>query len=285
MSENKKAWLMLAPTMVVIGGLFIGGFIMGFMQSFDYMPITGNYDFSLDAYIAIFQSTTFKSAFWFTFYISIASTVLSIAVAIAVAMGIRKAFKGKRATMFAFQFPLTIPHLVSGIMILFLFSQSGLLARFCALLGLIETASEFPALIYSKNGIGIILAFMWKFVPYVGVAVVGILRTTGTEYEEAAISLGAGPWQRFTKVLLPVIMPSITTSAILIFAYSFGSYEIPFLLGATFPKTLSLLSYEAFTSISLADRPQSMAMSTIITVIVLVVVLIYRKFSDKIRLS
>ncbi|MEG1806289.1 MAG: ABC transporter permease subunit, partial [Clostridia bacterium] len=240
-------------------------------------------EFNFDAYKAIITDPSFGQSLAFTFYIAIASTVLSIALAIFISMGIRKAFKGKRTTLFAFQFPLPIPHLVSGIMILFLFSQSGLLSRLLTLVGAIDTPADFPQIVYSKNGIGIILALMWKFVPYVGVAVVGILQTTGMAYEEAAISLGANAWQRFVYVLLPVIMPSITTSAILIFAYAFSSYEIPFLLGAVFPKTLSIVAYQKFMDINLAMRPQAMAMSSVITVIVLAIVLIYKKLASKVR--
>lgn len=283
MRENTKAWLMLLPAMIIIVVLFIGGFFYGLIQSLNYMPMLGLYEFNFNAYSAVLGDPKFIQSMLYTFYIAFGSTILSIIVAIVVSMAIRKHFKAKRATMFAYQFPLPIPHLVSAIMVLFMFSQSGLLARFLTLLGLIGQPADFPELIYSKNGIGIIIALMWKFVPYVGVAVVGILQTSGTEFEEAAISLGANKWQRFIHVLLPVIMPSITTSAILIFAYAFSAYEIPYLLGAAFPKTLSIIAYEKFMNINLMLRPQAMAMSTIITVIVLLITMIYRTLAKKVR--
>ncbi len=283
MKETTKRWLMLTPALSVIVLLFIGGFIFGLLQSFNLITNVGEARFSLDAYIAILTDDTFLASMGFTFWVSVASTFFSITVAIALSMGIRKFFPAKKATMFAYQFPLPIPYLVNGIMILFLFSQSGLLARFMALINIIETPSDFPQIIYSKNGLGIIIAFMWKFVPFIGVSVIGILQSSGTAYEDAAISLGANTWQRFFYVLLPVIMPAITTSAILVFAYAFSSYEIPFLLGAVFPKTLSIVAFEKFMNTDLTFRPQAMAMSTIITVIVLIIVLLYKKLAAKTR--
>ncbi len=283
MTETTKRWLMLTPALAVIVLLFIGGFVFGLLQSFNLISNVGETGFNLDAYVSIFTDETFLASLGFTFWIAIASTAFSIAVAIALSMGIRKYFPAKKATMFAYQFPLPIPYIVNGIMILFLFSQSGLLARFLALLNIIETPADFPLIIYSKNGIGIIIAFMWKFIPFIGVSVVGILQSSGTAYEDAAISLGANAWQRFFYVLLPVIMPAVTTSAILVFAYAFSSYEIPFLLGAVFPKTLSIVAYERFMNTDLTFRPQAMAMSTIITVIVLIIVLLYKKLAEKTR--
>ncbi|MGD1821645.1 MAG: ABC transporter permease [Pleomorphochaeta sp.] len=283
MKEKTKNWLMLSPVLIIIVGLFGGGFIYGLVQSLNYIPIIGQYEVNLDAYKAILQDKEFLSSLGFTFWIALGSTFFSIVVAIILSMGLRKRFKRKGAVLFAYQFPLPIPHIVSGIAILFLFGQSGFIARILALLGIIESSSQFPEMIFDSHGIGIILALMWKFVPFVGVALVGILQTTGTAYEEAAISLGANSWNRFRYVLLPMMLPSISTSSILIFAYAFGSYEIPFLLGSTYPKALSIVAYQKFTNIDLAYRSQAMAMSTIIAVIVLFIVIVYRRLSSKVR--
>ena len=283
MKEKTKNWVMLAPALVLIIGLFGGGFVYGLIQSLNYIPIIGQYEVNFDAYSTILHDKEFLSSLMFTFWVAIGSTLFSIVVAIVIAMGLRKHFNRKRSVMFAFQFPLPIPHLVSGIAILFLFGQSGFISRLLTNLGLLETAGQFPSMVFDPYGIGIILAFMWKFVPFVGVALVGILQTTGTAYEEAAISLGASAWNRFRYVLFPIMLPSISTSSILIFAYAFSSYEVPYLLGATYPKVLSIIAYQKFTNIDLAYRSQAMAMSTLITIIVLMIVVVYKRLSSKIR--
>lgn len=283
MPSTKKIWLMLAPALVIIVGLFIGGFILGILQSFNYMPLIGRYDFNLDAYIAILSDKTFLTSLLYTMYIALASTLLAVALAVLLSMGIRKNFKGKSFVLFSYQFPLPIPHLVSGIAVLLMFAQSGFVSRLMNNLGLMSSPADFPEIVYGQLGLGIIISLAWKFTPFVGVAVLAVLQTAGANYEEAAISLGAGPWQRFRHVLFPLLLPTISTSSIIIFAYAFSSYEIPFLLGSTYPKTLAITAYQRFTDIDIGVRPQAMAMATIITAIVVLIVVVYKKFSARFR--
>ncbi len=283
MVNNKKIWLMLAPALFIIIGLFGGGFFLGFIQSFNYMPLIGQYDFNFDAYIILLSDSTFLVSLAYTFYIAIGSTLLAVVMAIILSMGIRKSFKGKKLTLFAYQFPLPIPHLISGIAMLLMFTQSGFVSRILNAMGLVTEPADFPEIIYGSSAIGVILAMAWKFTPFVGVAILAILQTSGTQYEDAAISLGASPWKRFWYVLFPIMIPSISTSSILCFAYAFSSYEVPFLLGSVYPKTLAITAYERFSNIDISVRPQAMAMAVIITIIVLIVVILYRKLLAKYR--
>ncbi len=80
------------------------------------------------------------------------------------------------------------------------------------------------------------------------------------EYEEVAQTLGAGPWQRFRHVLLPLVMPGIISTSIIVFAFLFGSFEIPLLLGVRYPNTLPVTAYRAYIDPDLSRRPEAMAM-------------------------
>ena len=55
-----------------------------------------------------------------------------------------------------------MPHLVVAVGIIFVFSQSGLLARLASQIGLIGSPGDFPVLVKDKYGFGIILAYIWK---------------------------------------------------------------------------------------------------------------------------
>ncbi len=277
MAGNRKIWLMLAPALFIIVGLFGGGFFLGIIQSFNYMPLIGQYDFNFDAYILLLSDKTFIVSLAYTFYIAIGSTLLAVVMAIILSMGIRKAFKGKKLVLFSYQFPLPIPHLVSGIAMMLMFTQSGFVSRLLNSIGLVTQPADFPEIIYGRSALGIIIALAWKFTPFVGVAILATLQTSGIQYEDAAIMLGASAFKRFWYVLFPVMIPSISTSSILCFAYAFSSYEIPFLLGSVYPKTLAIIAYEKFSDINIAVRPQAMAMAVIITIIVLIMVVLYRK--------
>jgi putative spermidine/putrescine transport system permease protein len=172
-----------------------------------------------------------------------------------------------------YQFNIPVPHFIVAFSILLLLTQTGLISRGLYALGLLSSSSDFPLIVFDQTGIGIITAFVLKFFPFIGVAVLSLLVTTISDYEQQAATLGATGFQRFVHVLLPMMMPSILYSSILVFAYAFGSYEVPFLLGSTYPKTLSLLAYQKFTDVDLNSRPEAMAIANIITIVMVVIVI------------
>lgn len=277
--ERWRIPIMLAPTMTVIIVLFIGGLGYGFLQSLGYNPRIGNTELSLDAYENILLSEEFSDDFWrglaLTFWVSFASTFISAVIALMFALILRQTFVGKRLAVFLFQLNLPIPHLVGAIGVLFLFSQSGLVARFGAEIGAIQFPSDFPVLVRDTWGVGIILAYVWKEVPFIGIIVLAILQSLGENYEELARSLGANRWQRFRYVILPLVMPGMLSASIIVFAFIFGSYEVPRLLGVRFPEMMAVISLDFFLNPDLNARAEGMAMSMIMAAIVFVLVVIY----------
>lgn len=283
--ERWRIPLMLAPTLTVIIVLFIGALFYGLIQSLGWNPRIGATEISLDAYYNIIFGEEHSRAFWtglaLNLWVSIASTVLSAAIAIAAALLLRETFIGKRVSTFLFQLNLPIPHVVAAIGMSFLLSQSGLLSRIGASMGLISSPGDFPILIKDSWGLGIIIAYIWKEVPFIGVIVLAVLQSLGQDYEDIARSLGANSWQRFRYVILPLIMPGVLSASIIVFAFTFGSYEVPALLGVRFPRMLPVTSLRFFTDPDLNSRAEGMAMSMIIAFIVLILVLLYMWISRR----
>ena len=266
MSDRLRITLLLAPAMVLIGVLFLGGLAVGVMRSFGWMPVIGLTQPNLDAYRAVLTDPGFLRSFLLTFHIALTSTLISAVIAIAAALMLRRSFAGRRSISFLFQLNLTVPHLVGAIGILYLFSQSGFFARMAFHIGLIARPGEFPALVHDPWAIGIILHYVWKEVPFIGVIVLAQMQALGTDYEAVARSLGASRWQAFRHVLLPLILPGVLSASVIVFAFTFGAYEVPLLLGASHPQALPVLAYRTYTDVDLAARPQAMAMAVIIAV-------------------
>ncbi|MEO6624050.1 MAG: sugar ABC transporter permease [Burkholderiaceae bacterium] len=279
MRQTTRIWLMLLPALTVIVALFLGGLLLGLLQSLSYLPFIGQNDFNFDAYIRIFQKKSFINSFLFTLRIAVIATLLSTVLAIILAMVLRHTFAGKRVMTFILQLNLPIPHIVGAVALVLLLSQSGLFARLAAMLGLINEPSQFPVLVFDEWGIGIIAEYVWKETPFIGVILLAVLQTIGFEYEELARSLGANRWQRFRHVLLPLMMPGILSSSVLVFAFSFGSFEIPYLLGIRYPRALPVLAYESYSAADLNERAAAMAMSMVIAVMITVLVYIYMRLS------
>jgi putative spermidine/putrescine transport system permease protein len=269
--------LMLAPALLVIIALFLGGLMLGLLQSVSYMPVIGLNDFSLDAYKSMFTDSQFLGSLALTFGLSVITTFLTIVFAIITALALRKTFIGKRIVNFLYQFPITIPHLVIAIGIMLLFSQSGYFSRVAHAFGFIKSQSDFPILVYDDLGIGIVLVYLWKQIPFVGLIVLSVLQSSGNDFEELARSLGANGWQTFRHVLLPLIIPGILPASIICFAFVFGSYEVPYLLGKPYPAVLSVLAYRLYEDTDLNSRPEAMAMFVFIAVFISILVLVYKK--------
>ncbi len=267
MTDRLKIFLLLAPAMIVIGVLFFGGLAAGVMRSFNYMPVIGLTRPNFDAYWAVFSDPDFYKSFLLSFHIAFTSTVISAIIAIASALLLRRTFVLRGLINFLFQLNLTVPHLVGAIGILYLFSQSGSFARLAAELGAITKPAEFPALVFDPYAIGIILQYVWKEVPFIGVIVLANMQSVGQDYEAVARSLGASRWQAIRDVLLPMIYPGVMSASIMVFAFTFGAYEIPAVLGASYPPTLPVLAYRNYTDVDLTARPEAMAIAVIIAIL------------------
>ena len=273
--------LLLTPAILVILLLFMGGLITGFLRSLGYFPLIGLNDFNFDAYTTIFTDNGFIRSFILTFHIAFTSTVIASILAVASAMLLRPAFRGKRFVQFIFSLNLTIPHLVGAVGVLYLFSGSGLVSRLATAAGMIDSPAGFPAMVNDPWAIGIIIQYVWKEIPFIGVIVLAILLSVGEDYESVARSLGANRWQAFRNVTLPLIMPGVVSASVIVFAFTFGAFEIPWLLGSTFPKALPVLAFESYTDVDLAARPQAMAMAMVIAVMSSLMILAYMKVSRR----
>lgn len=281
MSDRTKILLLLAPALTIIVVLFFGGLLIGLMRSFSYMPIIGLTEPNLDAYVAVFTSKEFYLSFILTFHIAFTSTVISSILAIGAALLLRRTFFGRSVINFLFQLNLTVPHLVGAIGILYLFSQSGSFARLAAQWGMIAGPADFPAMVFDPYAIGIILQYVWKEVPFIGVIVLANMQSIGEDYESVARSLGATKWQSFIHVLLPLIFPGVLSASVIVFAFTFGAYEIPAILGANYPAALPVLAYRKYTDVDLAARPEAMAMAIVIALLSAVMIYFYVRYTRR----
>ena len=286
--DRFKIILSLTPPLLIIGTLFFGGILYGFLQSLGYQPAIQKYDISFDAYYNVMFSERYAKLFWtglgLNLWVSFVSTFLAAAFALFGALAIRKTFFAKKICNFIYSLNLPMPHLEVAVGMIFVFSQSGLLARFFTQIGFISSPSDFPVLVKDKYGFGIILAYIWKEAAFFFIILMSVLQSLGENFEELAQSLGANKWQRFRYVILPLVMPNLFSASIIVFAFSFGAYEVPAILGVNYPQMLPVMAFEFFLNPDLNARSEGMALSMIIALIVMILVVIYfRLTQSKIR--
>lgn len=270
---------MLSGALFVVLVLFGGGILFGVAQSLGFFPAAGLEDWTLNAYVDVLSDPAFLGSLWLTFRIALISTVLSTVVAVCVALVLRHAFLGSRLTTLIYQIPLSVPHLVAASGIVLLVSQSGIISRIGAGVGWIDQPADFPVLVFDRPGIAIVLTFLWKEAPFIGLVVLAVLKSIGPQYEEVARTLGASAWQRLVYVLGPMIMPGVLSASVIVFAFTFASYEIPLLLGVRSPTTLPVLAFRQYQDPDLALRPEAMAISVILAVFSFVFLIAYRRLA------
>jgi putative spermidine/putrescine transport system permease protein len=267
-------WLSLAPALLITGALFGASVLYGLGQSLGYLPFIGKTQISLAAYVNVLggpasASREFWTSLGFSLWVSGASTLLSAGGALLIAAGLsRRSGPSGGAGLLALNANLALPHMVWAIALLLLLSQSGLVARVAAALGLIHVPAEFPVLVRDRYGLGVILHYVGKESPFLALIVLAILRTQGETYDAVAATLGAGPWQRLRRVTLPLVLPGLASGALLAFAYIFSAYEVPALLGVRYPRALAVLALDYFLSPDLSRRAEGMAISMIMALVV-----------------
>jgi putative spermidine/putrescine transport system permease protein len=230
----------------------------------------------LQNYIDVFTSYYFLDSLLFTLKIAVCATFIAMVIAVVVALALRETFIGKKLVVFMFQFNLTIPRMAAAMMMLLLLSQTGMISQISNALGITQGASGFPFFVRDKEGVGLIATFVWKFFPYIGMSVLGVLQGASREYEDQAAVLGVGKFKRFWHVTLPMIVPATSIASIIVFAAAFGDYEIPAILGSSAHRTLSIFTFMKYSDPAMMDRPEAYVLMVTMSVILVAVILLYR---------
>lgn len=277
--KKYKPYLEIFPVVLILSFVFLVGIFGAFIQSLGYFPIIGMKELSFKFYVDIFKNTTFLKSLGFTLYITLVSSAVSVILGLIISRTIVELESSlnlrKRRIDIFYKIPIVVPHITVALFAITFLSDSGIIARILYALGFKNSQYFFSKLLFSSNGLGIILAYIWKETPYVLLSTIAILRKISIKHEMAARNLGASKIYAFNKVTVPMLLPTISSTFTIIFAFSFGSYEIPMLLGSTVPKTLPVQAFIEYQNPMLTDRPSAMAMNMIIIFFCLVFVLLF----------
>jgi ABC-type Fe3+ transport system permease subunit len=185
---------------------------------------------------------------------ALAATALAAAVAVLVAVAFRGGRRTDRVARALAVVPLPIPQVVAASCAVLILGQSGLLSRLGHAAGLVPTPQAMPALVYDRWGAALVLALAWKEFPFLALAAGSVLAARGAAAEEAARTLGAGPWAAFRRVTWPLLWRALLPSAVAVFVFVAGSYEAAALLGPSDPLPLQSLIRERYADPELAAR-------------------------------
>ena len=274
MESKLKPYILLAPVAIILISIMGFGIANCVMQSLGYMPYIGAENISFRFYKEVIRDSVFLESL-------ISSTVaVFIGVILAYFLSQEKLSKIKESLL---NLPVIIPHIVVVMLMITIFSQSGIISRILYSLNIISDSSQFMSLVSDKNGVGVILVYLWKGIPFTIITAYNILKNISNNLEKVAINLGASKLQCFRYIILPLASPTIISSFIILFAFSFGSFEVPFLIGPTTPKALSVSAYTSYISSDLSQRSYAMVINVILSSLSFILLIVYNKILEKIN--
>jgi spermidine/putrescine transport system permease protein len=231
--------------------------------SFTEAKVLGNWTgFSTKLYTSLFQSGAHHSlvnAIENTLIIALISAAVSTLLGSVAAIGIDRLRGHKRAVINSLNnIPMLNPDIITGISLFLLFVSLGV----------------------SQGYVTVILAHITFCTPYVVLCVLPRLQQMNPNIFEAALDLGATPFQAMRKVIIPEIKPGMISGFILAFTLSIDDFAVTiFTIGTEGLETLSTFIYSDARKGGLT--PELRPLSTIIFVTVLVLLLVINRRSEK----
>lgn len=144
--------------------------------------------------------------------------------------------------------PLVLPPAVLGFYLLLLLGPDGAIGRLTTALGLGTLAFRFA---------GLLVGSIVYSLPFVVEPLTTAFRAVGTAPLEVAATLGAGPWDRFFTVALPLSAPGYATAAILGFAHTVGEFGVVLMIGGNIPGKTRVLSVALYDHVEALEYAQA----------------------------
>lgn len=166
----------------------------------------------------------------------------------------RYTFPGKILLNGLMDLPFALPTAVAGLTLAGLFSTTGWYGQWLAQFGIKVS--------YTWLGIAVAMAF--TSIPFVIRTVQPVLEELGPEYEEAAETLGARPWQAFYRVILPELAPSLLAGTALSFTRSLGEFGAVIFIAGNIAWKTEVISLMIFIRQQEFDFPASSAIASVI---------------------
>lgn len=205
--------------------------------------------FSLRWYEKMFSSHTMMEAVLYTVVIAVIATIISTIVGTLAAIGLSRSRRVLRNVVEQVNnLPIMNPEIVTAIGLLMFFSALGI----------------------SKGFTTLLLAHIMFCTPYVILSVSPKLRSLDPNLADAALDLGATPFQALMKVVVPQIMPGIVSGALIAFTMSFDDFIISYFVTGNGVNNISILVY----TMSKRINPSINALSTLVIGLITVALLI-----------
>jgi putative spermidine/putrescine transport system permease protein len=233
-----RTLLLLAPAVVLLLLMFAYPFLYGLQLSL--RPQEGGGVFA--NYRAFFSDSFESGTILKTLKLAVPATAINVLASIPIAYRMRGPFRGKRLLTAILVVPVTLGTVLVAEGLLRYLGPRGWFNRTLTSLGVIDEPLRLV-----HNYWGVLFSLVITGFPFAFLLILSYMSGIDPTLERAAATLGAGPWQRFRRITLPLLAPGLATTAVLCFVLAFAVFPSASLVGQPSGSTrvLSIAAYHA----------------------------------------
>jgi putative spermidine/putrescine transport system permease protein len=261
-----RPWLLLAPSLVILLGVFVVPLGILGRYSF-YRTAAGGVmvpAWTLDQYARFLLDAHHLRILGTTLGLAFGVTLVTAVLGYPLAYGLARARSPRRRALgvTALLIPLMTSVVVRSYGWMILLASTGLVNATLLATGAVSRPIQ---LLFTPTGVVIALAEV--LLPFMVLSLLPVLQGVDVALEEASHSLGASPLATFRHIILPLSLPGLVSGSVLVFVLSVGAFATPRLVGGPTTDVITVLIYEQ--TLSLLNWPFGAAAAWVLLLLVL----------------
>ncbi len=229
--------------------------------------IRGAEGFTLSGYARVLGDDYYIKVIGQTLQLALITTAGALILGYPAAFALARAKGWRQVVLFALVFlPLTVSIIVKSFGWGIVLRRDGILNWLMLNLGLIERPIR---MIFTE--FALYAGMINVFLPFMVLPIYSVVRMMDPRLPDAAATLGASPWFRFTRVTLPLSLPGVVAGVSIVFSLAVAAYVTPSLLMGDRYMTMSMVMAKAF--LNLRDWQLGAAMAAVLLTLAVVVVI------------
>jgi putative spermidine/putrescine transport system permease protein len=255
--------LLMVPGLAFILLLFLYPFLYGVGLSFSPQDGGG----PLANYRTFFSDPYLRNTLWTTFKLGLPAALINVVASVPMSYKLRRPFRGKRLLTTLLVVPITLGTVLTAEGLLAYLSPAGWLNKVLLSLHLVDSPIQLV-----HNYWGVLFSLIITGFPFAFLLTMSYLSGIDPTLESAAATLGAGWWERFRRITLPLLAPGLAITFCLSFVLAFSVFPSASLVGDPSGQTrvISIAAYHA--ALEQFDYSMGSAIAVIMTVAMLIVI-------------
>lgn len=215
------AWSLMLSGLGTILLLMGSTFYVVVVQSLGYFNLEGESHFSLEFWRNMLQDEVLHSALFYSVKVSVLGAFGSVIFAYPLALWLRKPLIAKEGIIAVLRAPMFIPGMVAAFLFVNIIAYHGVINELLMALGVINE----PLRMQNDDfGWGVVILQVWKNLPFALILVGGAVNAIRNDVLDAASNLGANRLRSFTGIVVPLTLPAVQVTLILVFIGALGDF-------------------------------------------------------------